>query len=75
VFVGGIMGSWYCGKKAYNDTRNKTFVENVSETTVMTMYGFVLGAGTGLLTPILAPVAIVVSTIRYFDSSDKIVKS
>jgi len=67
MLIGGCCGSGYIGQKTYRETRNKSFDDCVAWTSLMTVYGFIVGAGLMLVVPVVAPIAIVIGTIRYFD--------
>jgi hypothetical protein len=72
MLIGGGCGSGYIGQKTYRETRDGpfTFSECVTWTSLMTIYGFIVGGATMLVVPVVAPIAIVIGAIRYFDPTE-----
>ena len=69
MLIGGGCGSGYIGRKTYRETRDGpfTFSECVTYTSIMTIYGFLVGGAAVIVTPVVAPIALVIGAIRYFD--------
>jgi hypothetical protein len=70
IFCGGVAGGGYSCQKTYYETRNDTFSDCVGITSFATFSGFVLGGAAVLIFPIVAPIVLVIGTIRYFDSPE-----
>ena len=69
MLIGGGCGSGYIGGKTYIETRDGhfTFSECVTHTSIMTICGFLVGVVAVIVTPVVAPITLVISAIRYFD--------
>ena len=72
MLIGGGCGSGYIGQKTYRETRDGpfTFSECVCWTSLMTIFGFLVGGATVLVVPVVAPIALVIGTIRYVDAPE-----
>ena len=66
IIIGGISGSGYVSSSYYTEVRDSTtYSQCVGSMTMFSIYGFILGSAVGILTPIIVPVASVVSVVRY----------
>lgn len=68
LFGGGCSGG-YSGLQTYRETRDGpfTFSECVTLTSIMAICGFLAGGTAVIVAPIVAPIALFIGTIRYFD--------
>ena len=69
VLIGGGCGSGYIGGKTYIETRDGpfTFNECVTYTSIMAICGFLVGGAAIIVMPVVAPIALFVGALRYFD--------
>jgi len=65
--VGGLIGSALCVTDAYIKQRNDTYTSVIKETSVAALCGLISGIGMVVLSPLLVPVASVVTVVYYFD--------
>jgi hypothetical protein len=72
MFGGGIIGGGYFATKAYVETKGDSLSETVCITTSMIFTGVISGRAAVVISPIIAPIALFVATIRYFDPPEPV---
>ena len=65
--VGGFIGSALCVTDTYIKKRNNTYTCVIMETSLAALGGLIAGIGMVIVSPLLIPVASVVTVVYYFD--------
>lgn len=65
--VGGLIGSALCVTDTYIKKRNDTYTYVIKETSIAALVGLFGGICMVVLSPLLVPVATVVTVVYYFD--------